>query len=259
MALAPARLLLEEWTRQDAAERAAATLLVLPTGATEQHGPHLPSGTDFLCAEHIARSAAARAADRIPVVVAPTLPFGSSNHHLPFGATLSVGTETYYRLLLDLLGSATASGFGRIFVLNGHGGNDELVQLAARDRALSRDVHVAAASWWTLAGPALAAAGAADRGRVPGHAGALETALMLALRADLVREPRPHRESGPGLDPRPFAAGYRVEQSGFWQSFDGYTDSPDRAERAHGEAYFEAAIDATAAALVEFFTHAAGA
>jgi hypothetical protein len=78
---------------------------------------------------------------------------------------------------------------------------------------------------------------------------------MLALRPELVREPRPHRDSGPGLDPRPFGGGYRVEEHGFWQSFDGYTDSPDRADGSHGRAYFDAAIAATADAFVEFFTH----
>jgi creatinine amidohydrolase len=256
MAPAAARLLLAEWTRTDAAERAATTLLVLPTGATEQHGPHLPTGTDLLCVEHIAQRAAARAAERIAVVVAPALPFGSSHHHLPFGATLSLGTETYYRVLIDLLESAVSGGFSRVFVLNGHGGNHELVQLAARDLALKQRASVAAASWWTLARDALMAAGAAERGRVPGHAGALETALMLALRPELVHEPPPHRASGPGLDPRPFADGYRVEESGFWQSLDGYTDSPDRATVAHGRTYVEAAINASADAFVEFFTHA---
>jgi creatinine amidohydrolase len=255
MAPPAARLLLQEWTRQDAATSAGTTLLVLPVGATEQHGPHLPTGTDFLCVEHIARSAAARAAAHIPVVVAPTLPFGSSHHHLPFGATLSLATETYYRVLVDVLESAITSGFRRIFLLNGHGGNHELVQLAARDLALKHPANIAAASWWTLAADGLVAAGAAERGRMPGHAGALETALILALHPQLVREPRPHREAGPGLDPRPFMAGYRVEESGFWQSFNGYTDSPDRAEAVHGQMYFEAAITAAADAFVEFFTH----
>ena len=257
MPSAAGRLLLEDWTRQDATAAAGTTLLVLPVGATEQHGPHLPTGTDFLCVEHIARLAAARAAERIAVVVAPTLPFGSSHHHLPFGATLSLATETYYRVLVDLLESAIGGGFNRIFVLNGHGGNHELVQLVARDLALKHRASIAAASWWTLAAKALDAAGASELGRVPGHAGAFETALMLALRPELVNAQRPHRDGGPGLDPRPFASTYRVEESGFWQSFDGYTDSPDRAEASHGHTYFESAIVAAADAFVEFFTHVA--
>src|SRR5438034_8081666 len=94
------RLLFEELTREELCAAAPDTLAILPVGATEQHGPHLPVGTDRFTVEHIARAAAAEAAGRIPVLVAPTLPFGSSHHHLPFGGTLSLGTETYYHVLV---------------------------------------------------------------------------------------------------------------------------------------------------------------
>src|SRR6266511_1728752 len=99
------RLLLHKLTREEAGAVAPATLLVFPVGAIEQHGPHLPVWTDTWVVEHIARAAAVAAADEIPVLVAPTLPFGSSHHHLPFGGTMSLGTETYYRALCDLVES----------------------------------------------------------------------------------------------------------------------------------------------------------
>ena len=67
-----------------------------------------------------------RAAADIAITVTPALPFGSSDHHLIFGATLSLRTETYYRVLNDLLRSLVTDGFRRIFLLNGHGGNHEL-------------------------------------------------------------------------------------------------------------------------------------
>src|SRR5688572_14822347 len=93
---------LADMTRTELASSAAAALLVLPIGATEQHGPHLPAGTDSILVERIARDAAARVDSKIPVVLAPTLSFGSSAHHLPFGATLSLATDTYLHALLDL-------------------------------------------------------------------------------------------------------------------------------------------------------------
>lgn len=246
------RLLFEQWTREDAAEQAGRHVLVFPVGAIEQHGPHLPTFTDTLTVEHIARAAAVEAGASIPIVVAPTLPFGSSHHHLPFGATMSLRTETYLQVLLDLLESLIGGGFRRVFVLNGHGGNHELVQLAVRDLALKHDARLAAGSWWTIANQALTQAGAAERGRLPGHAGALETSVLLALRPDLVRQPLPHRERGPGLDPRPFSPSYRAEEFGFWQSFQGFTDSPDRAQAEHGRAYLAAAVAAVAEAFEEF-------
>src|SRR5215472_11937967 len=122
----PSRLLFAEMTREELRAIAAETMVVLPLGATEQHGPHLPAGTDFLAIEHLARAAAERAASEISITVAPTLPFGSSDHHLVFGATLSLRTETYYRVLTDLLKSLITDGFRKIFLLNGHGGNHEL-------------------------------------------------------------------------------------------------------------------------------------
>jgi creatinine amidohydrolase len=248
----PTLLLLEELTREEARAVAPDTLIVLPTGATEQHGPHLPVGTDAFAVTHIARAAAKSVAGEIPIIVAPTLPFGSSHHHLPFGGTMSLGTETYYRVLCDLAESLITGGFRRIFILNGHGGNDEITQLAARDLALKHDAHLAAASYWNAAWVALTDAGGHQDGGLPGHAGAFETSLVLALRPELVREPRPVRDDATGSDPRPIRT-YRAEFHGGWQSFDGYTDSPARGDGDRGRAYLDAAAQSVGQAFVEFY------
>jgi creatinine amidohydrolase len=243
--------LLQELTRDEARALAPDALLVLPVGATEQHGPHLPVGVDTFAVEHIARAAANEAARHIPVVVAPTLPFGSSHHHLPFGGTLSLSTETYYRVLLDLLESLVTSGFRRVFILNGHGGNNELIQLAARDMALRHPASFGAASYWTVAAPVLAAAQAMPTTEMPGHSGEFETSLMLRLHPGLVRAPRPRRDDLPTVDPRrPLA--YRAELHGAWQEIEGYTDSPAWANAEHGARYLDAIVGAVAAAFVEF-------
>src|SRR3954466_12013167 len=118
-------LLLQEMTRTEA-RASGESLVVWPVGALEQHGPHLPVGTDYLTVEVLARRAAAKAAERIPVLVAPTLPFGSSHHHLPFGGTMSLSTEGYYRVAYELVESLIVSGFRKVFIVNGHGGNSEL-------------------------------------------------------------------------------------------------------------------------------------
>ena len=247
------RLLLQEITRTMAREQAAETLIIWPVGALEQHGPHLPVGTDYLTVESLARNAAQQAAGQIPVLVAPTLPFGSSQHHLPFGGTMSLSTEGYYRIVYELAESLIISGFRKIFIVNGHGGNNELVQLVARDLALKYPVNMAAASYWTVAWDALVALDAHKPGRLPGHAGAFESSLILALYPDLVQEPRPHRDHVVGSDPRSFYRPYRAEQHGSWQAIDGYSDSPDRGDAATGQAYWTAIVDALAAAMVEFY------
>src|ERR1700722_8423347 len=128
--------LFAEMNREQLRAAAAESLAILPIGATEQHGPHLPTGTDSFAVEAIAREAALAVPNDIPAIVTPTLPFGSSHHHFIFGATLSLSTETYYRVLCELIESLVTDGFTRIFLVNGHGGNHELAQLAARDMAL---------------------------------------------------------------------------------------------------------------------------
>jgi creatinine amidohydrolase len=247
------RLLLEELNRQEAQSVAEKTLVIFPVGAIEQHGPHLPVGTDYFTVEHLARAAAAQIAAEIPVLVAPTMPFGSSHHHLPFGGTMSLSTDTYYRVVYDLVESLLIGGFRTIFLLNGHGGNHELIQLVARDLALKHPSRLAAASYWTLAWDALVQEEAHLRGRLPGHAGAFETSQVMALRPELVHEPRPHRAGTTSSNPRGFHAPYRVERHGSWQDIDGYSDSPDRADAGHGRAYLAATVRSVANALLEFY------
>jgi creatinine amidohydrolase len=228
-------------------------VLVLPVGAIEQHGPHLPVWTDTLVVDHIARAAAESIADRVPVLVAPTLPFGSSAHHLPFGGTLSLDTKVLLDVLMSLGRSAHQSGFRRLFLLNGHGGNHELAELAARDLSLQLDIDVAAASWWQLAWSGLAETEAFEHGRVPGHAGAFETAVVNALRPDLLQAmPEPH--AGPhATDPTQRHAAVRIERAGFWQAISGYSDQPGALPAELGQRALDLAITAVADALSAFY------
>lgn len=245
--------LFQELTRTEAKNLGPEAVLLFPVGATEQHGPHLPVGTDHFAVEHIARAAAKVASAQIPVVVAPTLPFGSSHHHIPFGGTMSLSTETYYRTVLELCETLIQGAWQRIFILNGHGGNHEVVQLVARDLALKHPVQMAAASYWNIAWDKFIEEKAHLGARVPGHAGFFETSLVMALRPDLIREPRPHRDNVPDSDPRGFARPVRIETHGSWQSFDGYTDTPAKATAERGQTYLEAAAQTVGDALVSFY------
>lgn len=252
MAPAAARQL-AELTREDAARLAPECLLVLPIGSTEQHGPHLPAGTDALHGEAVARRAADVAAADIPVVVAPTLAYGSSEHHLPFGATLSLDSDTLYRVLVSIGRTAAASGFRRLFVLNGHGGNHEIAQVAVRDLVLRHPLHAAAGSWWQVGWDDLVAAGAHDIGRLPGHSGAFETAAVRALAPHLVDEAAvpPGKPFTPS-DPRNAQAPWRTELHGSWTAIDGWSDDPGRGDAAAGARLLDVAVAAVARAFVSF-------
>jgi creatinine amidohydrolase len=239
-----------ELTRQELRRTLPEAVVVLPTAATEQHGPHLATGHDTVIVEEIARRAAERAGEVVTIVVAPALPFGSSDHHLPFGGTLSLRTETYLAVLKDLLRSMVTAGARNALVLNGHGGNHELNELAVRDIAReSDDVTLAAGSWWGIAAPALAADGRFAGVRVPGHAGQAETAMMLALDPARVREDRPARQIDPSVGT--VIPGARIEGEVPWTRFDGYTDSPAAATVDLGALALEVASEAVATALLK--------
>lgn len=232
-------------------------VVLLPTGATEQHGHHLVTGHDTFAVTAIAYRAARAVAAGTSIVVAPALPFGSSAHHLPFGGTLSLATETYRAVVDDLVTSMIAGGARRIFLLNGHGGNRELNQLVARDVTMAqpadRPVAIAAASYWEIAQRSLATDPDLGAVRQPGHAGQFETSMMLAMTPEHVREPRPVRERDPSLVPA--IPGVRIETTGLWASYDGFTDFPHRATAEQGRRALDLIVRDVAAALVTFSTY----
>jgi mycofactocin system creatininase family protein len=142
-------------------------VLVVPLGSTEQHGPHLPLGTDTLVAVAVCDRLAAWRDD---VVVAPALPYGSSGEHAGFAGTLSIGQAALEQVVVELVRSADA--FVGVVLASGHGGNAEpLARAVTLLRAEGRRVAV-----W---GPRIAGGDA--------HAGRTETSLLLALDPGAVR------------------------------------------------------------------------
>jgi creatinine amidohydrolase len=243
-------------TRQEIGAIAPTATALVVVAATEQHGPHLDVRVDTVLGTRVAESAAERLPGDIDIVLCPTLPFGASHHHLAFPGAMSLSTDTLLRVLHDLGESLVASGFRRIYFLGSHGGNDEVVRLAARELALRNDVIAGAASYWTLAWPALVADGSAFAlGRVPGHAGGFETSLMLALAADGVRlDERPvPRSLGRGGAPNedPTAAGL-VHRHGSWSAIDGYSDDARDADADAGRRVFDLIAREVADALAAF-------
>jgi creatinine amidohydrolase len=142
-------------------------LLCIPVGSCEQHGPHLPMGTDTFVAEALAAGLAARRGD---VIVGPSLTVTASGEHAGFPGTLSIGTDATSATMVELVRSA--DWWSGVVFVNGHGGNRDAVDRAMT--TLDRDGR-RALPWWPC---------------IPGgdaHAGRTETSLLLALRPELVR------------------------------------------------------------------------
>lgn len=245
------KTLLADYTSDELRPIVANSTLVLPLGATEQHGPHLSLATDATLAEYVARTAAAQVSTSSqPVLVAPTLNVGASDHHLPRSGTLSVSGRTYLAVLIDVVESAVRGGFRRVILLNGHGGNEDLARQAAREVTLEHPVIVAATGYWTLAWERLAALGADHGlGPVPGHAGAFEASLLLHVRPEQVNLARADdAAAGPTVDAHPLAAPW-VETHGWVEAIDGHHDGVSRATPAIGAE----ALDHVVAAATTFF------
>lgn len=230
----------------------ATDLVLVPVGACEQHGPHLPTGTDFMIVSEVAERAASALSNDVRVLVTPTLPVGYSRHHLPFGATLSVSAETLQRFLSEMCDSLVSDGFRQIFLINGHGGNSDIVNVVARETALAHGITVGAGSYWVMAWDALVANGAHERNRLPGHAGAFETSIVMALWPELVDSSRPHRDGAFGVDPAGSQGAYLTEDHRNWARIAGYSDSPDLANADDGGRWLDATVDGVVLALRRF-------
>ena len=112
------------------------TLVVIPIAAVEQHGPHLPTGTDTLICTAVAEALEARLSAQ--VLLTPTLWLGASAHHLRLGATLDSQLTTYIATLVDVLRSVLDDGFLRVMLLNGHGGNLDPLKMVSGGDDLDR-------------------------------------------------------------------------------------------------------------------------
>ena len=182
-----------EWARMtapDLREIAArkGALAILPAGSLEQHGPHLPVITDTASASAASIAAArlvAEGPDPVPVAVLPGLWLGLSEHHLPFGGTISVDYAAYRAILESIVRSLRALGFARLLIVNGHGGNIDPLAVASRELAVAYDFPIVATTPWFLAPAKIAAIFESDT--APRHACEGETSVMMAIAKDIVK------------------------------------------------------------------------
>jgi creatinine amidohydrolase len=160
-------------------------IAVLPIAATEQHGPHLPLGTDWMIAEGMLGELAPLVPDRLEVVVLPIEALGASAEHGSSPGTLSLPPEMALSRWLAIGAAVAAAGLRRLVVVSSHGGNSEVMGLLVRELRLRHGMLAVATSWSRMGFPdGLFPAAEIAYGW---HGGAVETSLMLAFRPELVR------------------------------------------------------------------------
>ncbi len=209
--------------------------LMLVLGSTEQHGRHLVFASDVWEPWEIGR----RLSDRTGVLLAPSLNYGMSSHHLGFPGSLTLRPQTLSAVLIDLLESAYEHGFRHILILNGHGGNTASIHVALSD-VLNRlqDLRVHASAWWQKPDVKVAI-DEVFPGETSGHADAVETSVVMAIRPDVVRLDRAKHSPG---SPHPDFLTRKVFQDHFPHGVIGA--DPCRASAEAGERILSAAVEA---------------
>ncbi|WP_276352139.1 creatininase family protein [Cohnella caldifontis] len=163
-------------------------LVIVPIGAVEQHGAHLPVGTDTIILNRLMEGLASRS--EFPghnVMIAPVIPIGKSNEHSDYPGTLSFSTPTVMVMLRDLCASIRRHGFDRFIFVNSHGGNTDLLNVVSRDLRIELDAEFFVFDWWFTSFWNDILAESQESGAYGVfHACELETSLMLAIRPELV-------------------------------------------------------------------------
>jgi creatinine amidohydrolase len=159
-------------------------LAVISVGAIEQHGPHLPVGTDFLWIQELSR----RVAEGLDAYWVPALPFSMSECHGPTAGTVWLQPETLAEVIRDLVTFLGAQGIHRVVLLNGHGGNFVLETVVQELNATHSELRLIMPSWYgarTEGAPIFQSAG------LEVHAGESETSTQLTFNAEHVGDDRP--------------------------------------------------------------------
>ncbi len=245
----------EDLTSAQVAALPPDTVAVLPLGAIEQHGPHLPLSTDLVCAGEAAAAAVAQAVQdaRASVVLLPALAYTKSDEHHRFPGTIWLSWDTLMRVLVDIGRSLATSGISRLLFVNGHGGNSALGQVACRElrRQFGLRTFFAHLSVPTDQGGSGSAPSEFGMGVHGGHG---ETSLMLHLRPELVHLDRA-RERVPTRLREFDLIGFGKPVSFGWTSDDfgpdGHIGDPTDASADEGEAFFDAAVRQLVEVIVE--------
>ena len=162
---------------------------LVPCGAVEQHGPHLPLDVDLVCPLGIAHGAGREVADQL--LVLPIIPYGYTGHVMDFPGTINTDYEHFIHQVLDVTKSLAYHGFKKIILLNGHGSNWPNLDLVARRTNLETDAECVPISWWNLLTVDKEFLPRWRQSKFPGgcsHACELETSLYLYLDGDNVRK-----------------------------------------------------------------------
>lgn len=250
----PARFLpYLSWTEVAALPDRENTVIVLPTGSTEQHGPHLPCAVDTIICSGVVGHALARLPKEVPAFALPPVTYGKSEEHLHFPGTFTLDGDALYATVVQVCESAYRSGFRKFLIVNGHGGQPQVMEMAAREMRLRHgDYIVVPHSTWRL--PHVAGRYLSEKEKkLAMHAGHAETAIMLALAPDTVHMERAVANYPPEFPSKLLSPDGRPACA--WSARDfgtsGIIGDPLPATREQGEAILDSLATSWAQAITE--------
>ncbi|WP_165491736.1 creatininase family protein [Egibacter rhizosphaerae] len=228
-------------------------VILLPVGATEQHGPNLGLGIDYRIADGLAH----RIAERLYglALVAPPLPFGLSAHHMAFPGTISIGSDAFQAVMTDVVRSLARHGPRHFLFVNGHMGNQAVLSVLTTRLEFEDGLRAASAFYLAQARDVIQEHAVTDRW---GHACEIETSVAMVLAPELVHTDALEagdliEEYGPYEDNyQPHAL--QVPKSFAARTRNGAFGDARRANRGAGEEIVETAVDRIAAFARHFVT-----
>ncbi len=226
-------------------------VVIIPVGSIEQHGPHLSVEVDSLLATEVSRRAARLAPAAQPILVAPTLAVGLAQHHLSFGGALTLDFATFSAVIGCMVRSIIVSGFRKIALVNGHGGNTTALRVVVNELARTELTPIVTCTYWDVAIEEFRKI--LETQTCLMHACEAETSMMMALAGDAVRHEKLENLTAPS-----FEGSQDPFESPFYRSLDmdelstnGVLGNPSAASAAKGERLASAAAAALVGRLLD--------
>ena len=229
------------------------TVIVLPAGSTEQHGPHLPCAVDTIIAAGVVGHALRRVPREVPAYAMAPVTYGKSEEHLHFPGTVTLTGETLLATMIEIGESVYRAGFRKLLIVNGHGGQPQVMEIAARELRLRHGDYIVLPHFtWRL--PHVAGRYLSERERrLAMHAGHAETAMLLALAPDTVHMERAVANYPPEFPSKLLSPDGRPACA--WTARDfgpsGIIGDPLPATREQGEAILDSLAASWAQAIAE--------
>jgi creatinine amidohydrolase len=242
-------------TWQDVRDADKDRVVILNVSATEDHGPHMPLDTDTVLGMAVANGVAEAAPEE--VFVMPPIPYGFNEHHKDFPGVIWIQPETLIAFVTDVTRSLAHHGFRRILLLNSHGSNHPVLDLAARKTVIETGIICVSASYWNLCADRINELRKSEIGGIA-HAGEFEAAMYAHLHPEHVDLSRAESRIVHDPDSRFFnldlAKGGGKAMLMRWRSEvspDGTMGDPTVADPETGREFLRAAIEETTALVRE--------